>query len=101
AVCDPPETTGLTLTTLGSDSAEICWDASPEACVTEYQVGRSDSGDFSAGCTPAVTAATCLTDSEPLTPGSIQNFLARPFTPTAGSWGQDSDLVERTNTCSP
>ncbi|MCZ6832538.1 MAG: fibronectin type III domain-containing protein, partial [Acidobacteria bacterium] len=101
AVCDPPETTGLTLTALGSDSAEICWDASPEACVTEYQVGRSDSGDFSAGCTPAVTAATCLTDSEPLSPGSIQNFLARPFTPTAGSWGQDSDLVERTNTCSP
>jgi hypothetical protein len=80
---------------------ELCWDASPEACVIDYQVGRSGSGDFSAGCTAAATAATCLTDNEPLTPGGIQNFLVRALSPTAGSWGQDSDLVERTNTCSP
>ena len=100
-VCDPAETTNLTVTDLGGDSVDLCWDAAPEPCVTGHQMALGDDGSLATGCTVATTSSTCLNDNTPTTTGDIQFFLTRPFTPTAGSWGQDSDLVERTLPCAP
>ena len=103
-VCDPPATTGLTAGSLGGDGAQLCWEPSAEACVTDHQVALGAGGDFAGGCTTVATASTCVDDNTPLTAGNIHFFLTRPYTPTAGSWGEERrgmDLVERTLPCAP
>ena len=100
-VCDPPATTGLTAGSLGGDGAQLCWEASAEACVTDHQVARGTDGELAGGCATVTTTSNCVDDNTPLSAGTIQFFLARPFLPTAGSWGQSSALVERTLPCAP
>jgi len=76
---------------------EYSWQAQPSA--TSYEVARFAEPANPVGCTTVTTAETFVIDpQEPLT-GLIFHYLVRALEPFAGSWGQDSEGIERTNVC--
>jgi len=80
-----------------SPPLHLSWD--PQSGATTYQVARSDSPDFSTSCSNFNTAAPLFDDPEITPPGTIRFFLVRALQVLTGSWGQDSDHVERNFVC--
>ena len=80
-----------------ADEDEYSWPAQTGA--TLYEVARSNDPGFSIDCTTITTGDTRWVDSTPLPPGVAFYYLVRPTAPNAGSWGQDSDGVERNDVC--
>jgi hypothetical protein len=66
---------------------------------TRYEVARSPAPDFSSGCVLFTTSTTSIVDPTFLGPGQIFYNLNRASAPQAGSWGADSDGVERSFVC--
>ena len=80
-----------------TDRNEYSWTAQSGA--TLYEVARSPERDFSVGCVSFTTADTFLVDTAQPLPGEVFHYLNRPIAPSAGSWGQQSDLSERLFSC--
>jgi hypothetical protein len=66
---------------------------------TEYDVARSTSPDFSTDCVQFTTTTTMIVDTDVPPPGTVYHYLNRASLPTLGSWGQDSNGVERSFSC--
>jgi len=66
---------------------------------TRYEVVRSTDPLFAADCVAVETAETFWLDNEPLSGGTRYYYLVRATQPHIGSWGADSDGVERTAIC--
>jgi len=79
------------------DKSKFTWWTQDGASL--YELARSDRPDFSGSCTTATTPLTIWFDPE--VPQSDEGFyyLVRAATPHAGSWGTDSEAVERTVDC--
>jgi hypothetical protein len=80
-----------------ADRDEFSWPAQSGA--TSYEVARSGAADFSVACTTTATSDTFW--SESATPGldAVFYYLVRPAAPHAGSWGHDSEGLERPDLC--
>jgi hypothetical protein len=79
------------------DKTTLSWD--PQAGAILYQVARSGSPLFPAGCQMSyVDQPTVSVTAEP-TPGGAYDYMVRGYLPNAGSWGADSSGVERNNVC--
>ena len=79
------------------DKTELSWPA--QAGATHYQVIRSDTPDFSSGCTLfPQTADTFFVETETPPEGGFC-YLVRPTRPNQGSWGADGSGVERIPLC--
>jgi hypothetical protein len=65
----------------------------------EYEVARSTSPAFDVDCLRFTTFDTSWTDTETPVPGGAFYYLNRPYSPYPGSWGQDSEGIERTGIC--
>ena len=77
---------------------EFCWPAQPGA--TSYEVARSVTPDFSTGCAFFTTSNTCLLDdTDPVATGGAATYLVRSLSPNSGSWGFDSNGIERVLLC--
>ncbi|MEE8184101.1 MAG: hypothetical protein V3T95_02225, partial [Acidobacteriota bacterium] len=79
------------------DPQHLIWDVQGGA--TSYQVARSDSADFSAICANFITSDPFFDDPEITAPGTIRFYLVRALLTFLGSWGQDSDDMERIFSC--
>jgi hypothetical protein len=85
------------------DETEFSWTAQDGA--TEYEVARSTSPQFCAGCdclilNPVPASETYILDSEVPSSGIVFHYLVRSLAPAPpGSWGQDSSGAERTDLC--
>ncbi|MFQ5878410.1 MAG: M4 family metallopeptidase [Acidobacteriota bacterium] len=80
------------------DDSLLSW--TPQAGATSYQVARSATPDFSAGCTAFVTLEPSLADAAtPAVAGDVLYYLVRPLAPFPGTWGTDSSEVERSVAC--
>jgi hypothetical protein len=92
------EVSGVTGLLNPDDDTEYSWPA--QTFATLYEVARSTDPSFASNCTlfPA-TANTFVLDTVAMSPGDLAFFNVRPTSPNLGSWGQDSDLVERIFTC--
>jgi len=71
----------------------------PQTGARLYQVVRSDRADFTSVCTLVTTPDRYWVDPDPPPPGQVQFYMTRAFTPHAGSWGVDSEELERTLSC--
>lgn len=91
------ETTGDSGFHNPADKAEYSWPAQSGA--TGYQVERSTSPEFSAGCTRWDTAGSSIRDDLNPALGVTWYYLNRPLTPNSGSWGLNSAGTERLGTC--
>jgi hypothetical protein len=79
------------------DPTLMCWGAQPGA--TDYEVLRSNDATFGGGCVSTlVSGATCVSGLAPAD-GETYHYLVRTIAPFAGSWGTDSDDVERIIVC--
>ncbi len=78
-------------------ASEICW--APQVLATAYQFVRSTTPQFPSPCVVGATTSTCFTDLEAPTPGQAFHYLVRPTAPHGGSWGNDSQGLERVNVC--
>ena len=79
------------------DATRYSWPAQVGA--ERYQVARADFRDFS-GCSSFLpTFNTFIIDTDEPLPGEVFYYLNRPFFPFLGSWGQNSEKVERTIPC--
>jgi hypothetical protein len=77
-----------------ADRYELSWPAQPGA--SQYQVARSTLPDFSADCWLNSTEQIYRVDMD-IPPGSeCFYYLVRALVPNPGSWGLDSNGVERT-----
>jgi hypothetical protein len=79
------------------DTTEYSWTAQTGA--TLYQVARSTSADFSAGCVVFTPATPTINDSAIPGVDSVFIYLVRSLSPATGSWGVDSAGVERFGVC--
>lgn len=77
----------------------LAWTAQPGA--TGYEIARSDTPAFAAGCTVWTTADPSTTDAAVPAPGAVYHYLVRALAPNPGSWGVDSAGTERTVVCAP
>jgi hypothetical protein len=75
------------------DRDELSWPAQPGASL--YQVARSGLPDFSSDCWVIDTEQIYWVDTENPGTGSVFHYLVRALAPHAGSWGRDSQGVER------
>jgi hypothetical protein len=91
------ETSGVSGFPDTADETLYCWTAQTGA--SEYEVRRSSWPRFLEPCMEQTTAATCWSDPAVPPPGQAFFYLNRPALPRVGSWGQDSELVERTGIC--
>jgi hypothetical protein len=73
------------------------WEGQPGA--TSYEVARSTTPHFAAGCVVVTTTATSWVDGESPEAGAVFFYLNRALTPFTGSWGQDSAGVDRGALC--
>ena len=80
-----------------SDKTELSW--CKQIGASMYEVARSDTPDFQAPCGGTTAAATSWNDSDLPAAGNALRYLVRPSAPNAGSWGADSNGVERTGGC--
>jgi len=80
------------------DSETFCWPSQQGA--TEYEAVRSFYPLFPNGtCATVTTQGTCVVDTVPLAPGQVFYYLVHAIAPHEGSYGLDSDGVERTGIC--
>ncbi|NIL99971.1 MAG: S8 family serine peptidase [Acidobacteria bacterium] len=70
-----------------------------QAGATTYEVARSTTSDFSAGCLRWETSGTSIQDAEDPSPGVLFHYLVRALNPFAGSWGQGTTIGERSGAC--
>ena len=80
-----------------SNRHEYSWPA--QAGATQYEVARSLLADFSADCVTAVVTEPVWIDAVDPAVGDTFHYLNRPLAPFPGSWGEDSNAVERTVVC--
>ncbi|MDH3626334.1 MAG: MopE-related protein [Acidobacteriota bacterium] len=83
----------------GGDPTLLSWSA--QANAARYQIQRSTHADFSTGCTPFSSFSNSFTDTDVPASGTVFNYLVRSVIPNPGSWGLDSDGVERILVCAP
>jgi len=76
---------------------EYSWNAQPGATV--YEVARFEDSGNPINCTMIPTVDTFVIDPEEPVAGKVFHYLVRALTPHVGSWGQDSQGIERTNVC--
>jgi len=76
-----------------ADHDELSWPAQVGA--DGYDVARADSGDFAAGCFILASPGPVWVDIEDPSSGGGFYYLVRAATPFTGSWGVDSDGVDR------
>lgn len=79
------------------DTIAFSWTAQTGAAL--YQVARSTTADFSAGCTAFTPATPHINDTDTPGLGGVFIYLVRSLSPVAGSWGVDSSGVERVGVC--
>ncbi|GAB4373464.1 MAG: hypothetical protein Kow0062_10570 [Acidobacteriota bacterium] len=79
------------------DPSVIEWRDAPG--VDRFQVARSDSPGFPAGCARWDAAAPWTSDPDLPAPGSAFFYVVRPLAPSAGSWGKGSSGIERAGGC--
>ena len=92
-----PEISGVCGFHNPNDADEFSW---PEqAGAASYRVARSTDLQFGGNCLLKSRFATAWIDIEPVPEGVCHHYLVRTFFPSAGSWGADSDGVERTGVC--
>ena len=80
-----------------NDKTQYSWPAQLGA--TSYEVARSTARDFSSDCVTVQLAQTSWSDPEWPAAGATFYYLNRPIAPNVGSWGQDSQGLERSNVC--
>jgi hypothetical protein len=76
-----------------SDKNELSWPAQPGA--SGYEIARSEQADFSSGCWLSGTQQLYFIDTEDPGSGNLFFYLVRALEPNPGSWGVDSNGVER------
>jgi len=80
------------------DPDTFCW--APQSGATSYEVVRSSTPVFPAGCSRwVVTSPTCITDPVTPPPAGTFFYLVRPLGPFVGSWGKNWAGVERSGGC--
>jgi hypothetical protein len=79
------------------DRDEFSWTAQTGA--TDYEVARSTDPRFAIDCVVHATVATYWEDGTPVPVGACFHYLVRSTQPNVGSWGADSEGVERTPVC--
>jgi len=79
------------------DKTEYSWPA--QAGATLYRVVRSTRRDFASACVGWDSGLTKLKDLAVPSPGGAYYYLNRPIAPHIGSWGTNSQGVERTTMC--
>ena len=77
--------------------AEICW--VEQLSANGYELVRSIGSRFPGPCAGGLVQAPCLTDPEVPLEGQAFHYLVRPTGPYGGSWGNDSQGVERSHVC--
>ena len=80
-----------------ADTTQICWPA--QAGATLYEVMRSTSPGFAAGCGEALTGSSCWNDAAVPPVGQVFHYLVRAATPHVGSWGARASGAERNSLC--
>jgi hypothetical protein len=76
----------------------LCWP--PQQGATEYEAVRSFDPLFPQGtCAIVTTPGTCVVDTFPPGAGQVFYYLVHAIAPNEGSYGLDSDGVERTGIC--
>ena len=85
--------------TVGSSGSgqSLCWPSQGGA--TNYEVVRAPDPRFTGSCTTTQTTEICWTDPDIPASGSAAFYLVRAVTPHAGSWGADSNGLERRLPC--
>jgi len=79
------------------DRNEISWPA--QAGASAYELSSSPFVDFSSPCALSSVGVTNYVDSAPLASGQIRFFVVRVAMPYFGSWGRDSQGMNRTLIC--
>jgi hypothetical protein len=79
------------------DASRVCWPA--QAGATQYELVRSTTPDFTAGCSRFTTGATCVVDAPRPPSGAGFWYLVRAQAPFAGGFGTDSAGAPRSVTC--
>lgn len=80
-----------------TDRSTLCWPGQPAA--TGYQIARSDDATFGSCMIWLSTTQSCGADESAPSPGQTFYYLVRASNPWAGSWGADSEGMERTLGC--
>jgi len=94
------EITGKSGFFTAGNKSKYQWPA--QAGATRYQVARATKADFTQGCTALpLTTQTFVTDTAVPPPGVVYSYLVRSKLPNVGSWGANSEGVERTVPCAP
>ena len=62
-------------------------------------VARAESPDFGGSCALFATLVSSVVDAEQPPLHGVFYYLNRPIAPNNGSWGQDSELLERIVPC--
>ena len=83
--------------TVEADGETVSWRAQPGA--TQYELVRSASPTFGGNCLRVFSSMARAIDDVTPAPGATFFYLARPLAPFIGSFGADSDGVERPVTC--
>jgi len=92
------EITGTFTFTNPDNTETLCWP--PQQGATEYEAVRSFDPLFPAGtCAIVTTSGTCVVDTLPPGTGQVLYYLVHAIAPNEGSYGLDSDGVERTGIC--
>jgi hypothetical protein len=91
------ELTGTTGFFDPNDLTEYSWPAQPGA--TSYEVARADDPQFTVGCMTVTRSETFWQDPDLPADGAFFYYLVRPLAPNVGSWGENSENIERTNIC--
>ena len=79
------------------DSTRLCWPA--QAGAGQYEVVRSTSAAFPAGCAATTASLACSSDPDVPPAGQAFYYLVRASAPRFGSWGARSSGAERTGLC--
>src|SRR6185503_14314792 len=79
------------------DPSRVCWPA--QAGAAQYEVVRSASAAFPAGCAATTASLACSSDPDVPPAGQANYYLVRASAPRFGSWGARSSGAERTGLC--
>jgi len=90
------ELSGIILFDNPLDRSDLSWSAQPFAAT--YEVARSESDQFTT-CSLYLTPIPFWSDPTLPAPGGAWYYLVRSYAPYIGSWGEKSNLVERTGVC--
>ncbi len=81
----------------GDSGYRLYWDG--EAGTTHYEVARSADASFTDDCFVEETTDAFWVDNDSPAAGDVYFYLVRASRPTVGSWGLDSEGVDRTGIC--